>query len=67
MDCFAIADVRRCYGEEAVPDFCKYTCHLSYGERLIDVNDDKPKFLNFPLGLGGSGKMCQPDGTPIEE
>eukprot|EP00163_Fabomonas_tropica_P023931 TRINITY_DN4145_c0_g1_i1.p1 TRINITY_DN4145_c0_g1~~TRINITY_DN4145_c0_g1_i1.p1 ORF type:complete len:149 (-),score=32.09 TRINITY_DN4145_c0_g1_i1:122-568(-) len=33
--------------------------HLWYQERLVNVKDDLPKFLDFPEAFGGTGKMFE--------
>lgn len=31
--------------------------HVFYGERMVDLPDDLPKFLNLPTEMGGDGAM----------
>jgi hypothetical protein len=38
-------------------DRFKPNLHIMYGERVIDVDDALPKFMDFPAAFGGSDKM----------
>jgi hypothetical protein len=31
--------------------------HLQWAERVLDVKDDLPKYLDFPERFGGSGRL----------
>jgi hypothetical protein len=36
-------------------DWFKPTMHIQWRDRILDVRDDLPKFLDYPKDLGGSG------------
>jgi hypothetical protein len=38
----------------------KPTTHLWYSNRILDVHDALPKFLDFPAPYGGSGNLYEP-------
>ncbi len=38
-----------------LPEEFKSQVHLFYGERVIDIDDDLPKFRDGPEAFGGSG------------
>ena len=38
--------------------------HTCYKERVLDMADDKDKYLDFPAFLGGSGAKVAADGSP---
>lgn len=37
----------------------KPTLHLHYGERVMDIADGLPKFVNGPEQIGGTGTMAE--------
>lgn len=39
-------------------DWFQPEAHLWWSERLVDVADDLPKFLDFPAPFGGSGRLA---------
>jgi hypothetical protein len=67
MDILAGMEYRRSYGLKDLPDHVKPAMHCYYKDRLMDINDDLPKFADFPTAFGGSGKMLNKDGTPVVE
>ena len=38
--------------------------HICYQERVLDMADDKDKYLDFPAFLGGSSAKVASDGSP---
>jgi len=42
-----------------IPDIFKSVRHAYYADRIIDIYDFLPKFVNFPSELGGSGQRCK--------
>lgn len=44
------------FNESRIPDSFKPIRHAYYADRIIEINDKLPKFVDFPLELGGSGK-----------
>ena len=38
------------------------TLHLYYGERVMDIADDLPKFVDSPVAFGGSGALVDDAG-----
>ncbi len=38
--------------------------HIFYEERVMNVNDGLPKFVDLPEPLGGSGKTVEESGSP---
>ena|SRR3989338_3745171 len=42
---------------EALGEFFRPDNHLNYENRVLDIPDSLPKFLDFPSQFGGSGKM----------
>jgi hypothetical protein len=45
------------YPITTLDSFFKPNMHLNYENRLMDISDDLPKYLDFPSQFGGSGKM----------
>ncbi|MGH7896114.1 MAG: GFA family protein [Candidatus Binatia bacterium] len=39
-------------------DWFRPQMHVQWSERMLDVKDDLPKFLDFPTPFGGSGKLA---------
>jgi hypothetical protein len=39
-------------------DWFRATMHVNWQERVVDVRDDLPKFIDFPSELGGSGETA---------
>lgn len=66
LDILAGMEYRRSYNVKDLPAYLKPQMHAYYKDRLHDINDDLPKFADFPEGFGGTGKMLNNDGTPIE-
>ena len=58
-------EYQRCHNGE-LPEAFKPKMHAYYKERVIQVVDDLPKFEDLPESFGGSGKMLNSDGTPVE-
>lgn len=63
LDRISLTDLVRCNGR-TVPDGCESNMHIYYGERVFDIADNLPKYLDVPEGFGGSGKELNNDGTP---
>ena len=40
------------------------TMHVHYGERIIAVTDDLPKYRDLPEDFGGSGELVVDDAVP---
>ena len=40
-------------------DDLKPEIHVCYAERVCDIRDDLPKFLDFPEAFGGTGKTAE--------
>jgi hypothetical protein len=59
-------EYRRSYNVDTMPDALKPTFHCWYKERVLNISDDLPKFSDTPEVFGGTGKMMNSDGTPIE-
>lgn len=59
------SEIARCNNPEIVAK-CDPPSHLFYGERDLDIADNRAKFLDLPKSFGGSGKLCNVDGTVIE-
>jgi len=39
--------------------------HLHYGERVMDIADGLPKFVNGPAQIGGTGEMAEEPETTV--
>lgn len=42
-----------------VPDKYEPTAHVFYQERVCDIDDQLPKFLDLPESFGGSNKLWE--------
>ena len=47
-----------------LPEHLMPKLHANYENRLMDYNDDLPKYKDQPAGFGGSDKQLNNDGTP---
>lgn len=46
------------FKEARLPESFNPIRHVYYGDRTVDMDDDLPKFVDFPSELGGSGERC---------
>jgi hypothetical protein len=66
MNILSGAEYRRNYNVKDLPDLVRPQIHTWYQERVMDISDDLPKFADVPESDGGTGKMLNTDGSPVE-
>lgn len=52
-------------GGAAVSDVFEPKYHAFYADRLYDISDGKPKFVDMAAEFGGSGKTLDDHGQPV--
>ncbi len=67
LDILADMEFRRSYDLKDLPERVKPAMHCFYKDRLMDISDDLPKYADFPVAFGGSGKMLNSDGSAVAE
>lgn len=53
-------------GGAPLPEELSPRQHVFYADRLYDINDGKAKIADAPKEFGGSGRLLNDDGSPIE-
>jgi hypothetical protein len=66
LDILSGAEYRRNYNVKVLPNGVRPRMHCWYQERVMDISDDLPKFADVPENVGGTGRMLNTDGSPIE-
>jgi hypothetical protein len=67
MNILSGAEYRRNYNvKDILPSHVRPQMHCWYQERVMDISDNLPKFADVPETEGGTGKMLNTDGSPVE-